>query len=57
MVGGIEQKGKRTHGQQCGICGGKGRKGIYGNRKQKEKTGIKAVQMFLFLKFSETFFV
>ena len=25
--GGIEQKGKRTHGQQCGDCGGLGVQG------------------------------
>ena len=36
--GGIEQKGKRTHGhgQQCGDCGGEvGIRGLNGNMKKK----------------------
>ena len=44
--GGIEQKGKRTHGheQQCGDCwggGGRGIKGINGNGKNTIKINLK----------------
>ena len=36
--GGIEQKGKRTHGQQCGDCRGQGNiRGINGNVKNTIK--------------------
>ena len=53
---GLSKKEKELMDNSVVFVGVRGEKG-YMVIEKKEKTGIKAVQMFLFLKFSETFFV